>query len=161
MVSRTGLVDAFRLNDPIVTPCGFSRCNMPAMDLPGYESESKRALGAQLRATLDVIPAHTWYADPSGALTFVINDMRIISVYRKTILSDSALPRAQRGIRILRFCMRMTTKSHAKSGQPVCAPAAPVNLLSEFVTLKESTAGSSLVPNPSGRAMELSCIGSG
>jgi hypothetical protein len=44
---------------------------MPAMDLPGYESESKRALEAQLRATLDVIPAYTWYADPSGALTFV------------------------------------------------------------------------------------------
>ena len=40
------------------------------MDLPGYESESKRALEAQLRATLDVIPAYTWYASPSGALTF-------------------------------------------------------------------------------------------
>jgi PAS domain S-box-containing protein len=44
---------------------------MPAMDLPGYESESKQVLEAQLRATLDVIPAYTWYADPSGALTFV------------------------------------------------------------------------------------------
>jgi PAS domain S-box-containing protein len=44
---------------------------MPAMDLPGYESESKRTLEAQLRATLDVIPAYTWYADPSGALTFL------------------------------------------------------------------------------------------
>jgi PAS domain S-box-containing protein len=28
-------------------------------------------LEEQLRATLDVIPAYTWYADPSGALTFV------------------------------------------------------------------------------------------
>jgi PAS domain S-box-containing protein len=35
------------------------------------ESESERALEAQLRATLDVIPAYTWYADPTGALTFV------------------------------------------------------------------------------------------
>src|SRR5882757_315185 len=26
---------------------------------------------AQLRATLNVIPAYTWYAGPSGALTFV------------------------------------------------------------------------------------------
>jgi hypothetical protein len=59
------------LNDPILTRVDFSGCNMPAMDLPGYESESKRALEAQLRATLDVIPAYTWYADPSGALTFV------------------------------------------------------------------------------------------
>ena len=26
---------------------------------------------AQLQATLNVMPAHTWYAAPSGALTFV------------------------------------------------------------------------------------------
>jgi|SRR5271163_714749 len=45
--------------------------------------------------------------------------------------------RAERGVRIFRFCILTTRKSHAKSGQPVCAPAAPVNLLSEFVTLKE------------------------
>src|SRR6266481_5938936 len=71
LVSGTGLVGAFRLNDPIVTRVDFSGCNMPAMDLPGNESESERALEAQLRATLDVIPAYTWYADPSGAITFV------------------------------------------------------------------------------------------
>ena len=41
------------------------------MGLPGYESESKRALETQLRATLDMIPAYTWYANPSGGLTFV------------------------------------------------------------------------------------------
>ena len=35
------------------------------------KSESKQLLEAQLRATLDVIPAYTWYAAPSGALTFV------------------------------------------------------------------------------------------
>src|SRR5580704_13504152 len=33
------------------------------------KSESGRE--AQLQATLNVIPAYTWYADPSGALTFV------------------------------------------------------------------------------------------
>jgi formate hydrogenlyase transcriptional activator len=43
---------------------------MATMDLPGHESESKQVLEAQLRATLEVIPAYTWYADPSGALTF-------------------------------------------------------------------------------------------
>src|SRR5271155_5559703 len=42
-----------------------------AMDLPQGESESKHALAAQLRATLDVIPVYTWYALPSGALTYV------------------------------------------------------------------------------------------
>jgi len=30
-----------------------------------------QVFGAQLRATLNVIPAYTWYATPSGALTFV------------------------------------------------------------------------------------------
>ena len=44
---------------------------MPAMASPGHEFESKQALEAQLRATLDVIPAYAWYAAPSGALTFV------------------------------------------------------------------------------------------
>jgi PAS domain S-box-containing protein len=44
---------------------------MPAMASPGHESESKLAFEAQLRATLEVVPAYTWYADPSGALTFV------------------------------------------------------------------------------------------
>ena len=34
-----------------------------AEDHPGYV--------AQLQATLNVIPAHTWYASPSGGLTFV------------------------------------------------------------------------------------------
>jgi PAS domain S-box-containing protein len=70
-VSRTGLVGAFRLNDQIVTRVDFSGCNMPAMVSPGHQSESKQVLEAQLRATLEVIPAYTWYADPSGALTFV------------------------------------------------------------------------------------------
>jgi formate hydrogenlyase transcriptional activator len=35
------------------------------------KSESKQLLEAQLRVTLDVIPAYTWYAAPSGALVFV------------------------------------------------------------------------------------------
>jgi PAS domain S-box-containing protein len=70
-VSRTGLIGAFRLNGQIVTRVDFSGCNMPAMASPGHQSESKQVLEAQLRATLDVIPAYTWYADPSGALTFV------------------------------------------------------------------------------------------
>jgi PAS domain S-box-containing protein len=59
------------LNDPIVIPYGFSGYKMSAMAPPGHESESKQVLEAQLRATLEVIPAYTWYADPSGALTFV------------------------------------------------------------------------------------------
>jgi PAS domain S-box-containing protein len=44
---------------------------MSGMASSGHEFESKSLLKAQLQATLDVIPAYTWYADPSGALTFV------------------------------------------------------------------------------------------
>ena len=43
---------------------------MPAMASPGLESNSKHVLEAQLRDTLNVIPAYTWYAAPSGGLTF-------------------------------------------------------------------------------------------
>ena len=50
---------------------GNRRCMMPTMPSPGHESESKQLLEAQLQATLDMIPAHTWYAFPSGALTFL------------------------------------------------------------------------------------------
>src|SRR5450432_2785326 len=32
---------------------------------------ANQPLEAQLQATLDKIPAHTWYASPSGGLTFV------------------------------------------------------------------------------------------
>jgi PAS domain S-box-containing protein len=41
------------------------------MASPEHEPGSKQVLEAQLRATLDVIPAYTWYTSPSGALTFV------------------------------------------------------------------------------------------
>src|SRR5260370_16347622 len=44
---------------------------MPTMPSPGHESESKQLLETQLQATLNMIPAHTWYALASGALTFV------------------------------------------------------------------------------------------
>jgi PAS domain S-box-containing protein len=43
---------------------------MRGMASPGLESNSKHLLEAQLRATLNVIPAYTWYATPSGGLTF-------------------------------------------------------------------------------------------
>jgi PAS domain S-box-containing protein len=47
------------------------RCIIPRMVSRGDETESTNHFEARLRATLDVIPAYTWYAVPSGALTFV------------------------------------------------------------------------------------------
>jgi PAS domain S-box-containing protein len=37
----------------------------------GKKAEQQPSFVAQLQATLNVIPAHTWYASPSGGLTFV------------------------------------------------------------------------------------------
>jgi PAS domain S-box-containing protein len=41
------------------------------LDVNGVGAEKRPELEAQLQATLNVIPAYTWYALPSGALTFV------------------------------------------------------------------------------------------
>src|SRR5271154_1354674 len=40
-------------------------------DVNGVAAQKRPELEAQIQATLNVIPAHTWYALPSGALTFV------------------------------------------------------------------------------------------
>src|SRR5258707_6669196 len=37
----------------------------------GKKAEDQPGYVAQLQATLNVIPAHTWYSSPSGGLTFV------------------------------------------------------------------------------------------
>src|SRR5579863_1761184 len=50
---------------------GNRRCMMLSMVSPAHGPQSKQLLEAQLRVTLDVIPAYTWYADPTGALRFV------------------------------------------------------------------------------------------
>jgi PAS domain S-box-containing protein len=47
------------------------RCMICAMASRRYEPQSKRLMEAELQATLNLIPAHTWYATSSGALTFV------------------------------------------------------------------------------------------
>ena len=44
---------------------------MPTMVLRRDEPESRQVVEAQLRTTLNIIPAYTWYALPSGGLTFV------------------------------------------------------------------------------------------
>ena len=40
-------------------------------DVNGVAAQKRPELEAQTQATLNVIPAYTWYALPSGALTFV------------------------------------------------------------------------------------------
>jgi hypothetical protein len=98
-------------------------------------------LEAQLQATLNVNPAYTWYALPSGALTFVHERLGISLACRKTIPLDSASTQARSGMHICSCYIPMTAKSHAGHGQSVCAPAPPVKTVFEFVTLKENTDG--------------------
>src|SRR6266568_6801373 len=89
-----------------------------------------------------------------------MNEVRITLVCRKTILSGLASILAQIGIPIYPFYIPTTTKRHVESGQPVCARVSPPKSVFEFVTLKEDTAGTSVGPNPSARAMERYSIGS-
>ena len=93
------------------------RCMMLTMASPAHEPESKQLLEAQLQGTLNVIPAYTWYAAPSGALTFV-NELRTTWVSRKIILSGSASPLALRGIPTFRFSIPTTVRRHVGSGPP-------------------------------------------
>src|SRR5579864_3869706 len=41
------------------------------LDVKSIAAQKRPELEAQIQATLNVIPAYTWYALPSGALTFV------------------------------------------------------------------------------------------
>ena len=89
-----------------------------------------------------------------------MNEVRITLVSRKTILSGTASILAQTGILTSNYYILMTMKRHVESGQLVYVPAARVRSVSEFVTLKEDTAGISVGPNPSARTMERYSIGS-
>ena len=117
---------------------------------------------AQLQASLNVIPAYTWYAAPSGGLTFV----------NKRTADYLGLPKdhplrfgidigAQWDAHIPFLHPDDQRRSTRKLGQSIYARARPVSLVFEFVTLKEATAGSSVASNRSGRAMEPYCCGSG
>ena len=116
---------------------------------------------AQLQAILNVLPAYTWYAAPSGGLTFV----------NKRTADYLGLPKdhpLRFGIDIgaqwdarSRCCIRTTEKNHAKPGQTVCARARPVSIVIEFVTLKETIAGSSSRRTAPGRRWNPSAVGRG
>ena len=46
----------------------------PHLDMIDYVdsiTQRRPPLGAELQVALNLIPAHTWYAVPSGALTFL------------------------------------------------------------------------------------------
>ena len=127
----------------------------------GKKAEEQPGFAAQLQATLNVLPAYTWYATPSGGLTFVNKRTADFLGLPKIIPYVSASTLAHSGTPTSRCCIPTITKKHAKSGQPACTRARPVRSVFEFVTLKEATTGSAAASNRSGRAMEPCCSGSG
>jgi len=84
------------------------------------EWKSKDLLGAQLRATLDVIPAYTWYANPSGALTFVNQRCADYLGLPKDHPLRFGIDMGAGGMLSSLFFTRMTRKSLVGFGQPVC-----------------------------------------
>jgi hypothetical protein len=59
-----------------------------------------------LRATLNFVPAHTWYANAQGALTWVNDRFADFLVSLKTTISDEVSTLTQIGNRILSLCIQ-------------------------------------------------------
>jgi len=117
--------------------------------------------GVQLQATLNIIPAHAWYALPNGALTFVNErtadylglpkDHPLRSGTGVGTDWDSHIPLLhaydrEETRRIWSDCLRTGS-------------AGEVNF--RVRNAEEGTAGSSVAPNLSGLRTEPCCIGSG
>lgn len=117
------------------------------------------SLEAQLRFTLNVIPAFTWYAAPSGALTFVnqrcADYLGLSKDHPLRLGSDMG---AEWDSHILFYILK-TVNIRVAPGQFQYARAAPLRKSFEFVTLKECTGGSSVAQNLFWQAMEVCCTG--
>ena len=126
----------------------------------GKKAEDQPGSEAQLQATLNVIPAYTWYASPSGGLTFVNQRTADYLGLPKDHPLRFGIDTAQSGTPIsLRASGR--PRRNTKAWSTCLRTGEAGEIVFEFVTLKEDTAGSSVASNRSGRAMEPYCIGSG
>ena len=74
---------------------------------------------AQLQATLNLIPAHAWYALPNGDLTFLNERAADYLGLPKDQLSVSVQAAAWIGSPTSFFCTRMIAKRHAEPGRTV------------------------------------------
>jgi len=108
----------------------------------GGSSEEQSVVDGQLRATANLMPAHVWYATPSGALVFV----------NSRSADYLGLPRdhpLRFGIDLggewdchIPSCTQRIAKKHAEFGLPVFAPATRARWPFEFVMLKDAIDGS-------------------
>ena len=89
------------------------------MDDTGFDEalQQRLPLEAQLQATLNIIPAYTWCAVRSGALTFVNERTAdFLGLPNDHPLRLGTVP-AQIGIPTFLFCIRMIANRHQESGQ--------------------------------------------
>jgi len=87
----------------------------------GKKAEEQSRFLAQLRATLNVIPAYAWYAAPSGGLTFVNKRTADYLGLPKDHPYVTAIDIGAQWDAHIPCCIPTTTKNHANPGQPVCA----------------------------------------
>jgi PAS domain-containing protein len=127
-------------------------------DEPTLDCASEPSFAAQLRKTLSTIPAYTWYALPSGTLTFVNeryadylglakdDPLRLgveVDVPWNTHIQLVHPDDQEVTLKVGEACNRTGTAGQAA-----------------FRILKENTAGSSVASNLSEQAMGRCCTGS-
>ena len=79
----------------------------------------EQSLEAQLRATLNMIQAYTWYTTPSGGLGFVNERNADYGGLRAIIRFAMERTPRQHGTRISPFSIRRTRRRRGGSGQSV------------------------------------------
>jgi PAS domain-containing protein len=121
-------------------------------------SEQEPSFAAQLRKALNTIPAYTWYALPSGVLTFA-NER-----YADYLGLDKDDPLRLGGggrcnlVPTFSWYIPTITKQRSKSGKPVTELGQPAKRPSEYETLKENTAGSSVASNLTEQAWDVAVL---
>ena len=88
------------------------------------------------------IPEYTWYAVPSGTLTFVNEAYADYLGLAKDDPLRLGLETVCRGTPTSNWCIPTTAKRRLESGQPVTELGLPAKRPSEYETLKENSAGS-------------------
>ena len=93
-------------------------------------AQKRLPLGPELQIALNLIPAHTWYAVPLGALTFVNEraaDYLGLPKDHRLVHATSVEVRADRPLEVVdERVYLLVLKRHAEFGRTVYAPAAPV-----------------------------------
>ena len=88
-------------------------------------AQKRLPLGAELQVALNLIPAHTWYAVPSGALTFLNERGSDYLGLPQDHPLRFGIDTGAEWDSHSRFYIRTIKKRHVEFGQPVYARAAP------------------------------------